>query len=694
MHVETLAADADAVPAAWLREQIDALCARGVQGPLYIFLHRPLDAALADTIGDQSGARRPQPIVIAEAAAVASAAQLELLRQARVRNIYITLHGASADAHDARTGDPGSWKRALTVLTSAARLGQHLQVGAHLSLTIESAGELPGLLKLLRHVNSNELLLWDTGSGGLEGTPLDASTALRVLDYAVTSAPKLRLRIRPVGFERTATAIAPLKDEPCIASSTIVDLLRGGVPLPSARAGMYALHGANLGISDIAPHGRALRQLAFELAARGSPLVDLPACLGGPPPERARATSADQKVEACRACPIDKRCAGVASSLLALPGLREEIQPPPHWLPVIAPAHVLLLCPVVTDELYGATFFSLARALVEAGARVDVVTPWSVHPAIADSFGEHQALGRPQAGSVADAFIANTDLHTYDLVVTPDLHNAHALLAKNRLRPGARLAATDFHMLWGMDDWVRDLCPSERRPEEGGWWPSPQVVLYSAFPGYARLYTRYGIPMEQVAWQPYALDTDSFPATLAAEEAASIISAGYHLRDLDTLIAAAALLPAAVHPIDLFAPDQADEVPTHIRWQGPVPSSTFCPAVGRSRFMIVPLAEDPHKAAGITAMATAIQCGRPIVATSTAAARDYVVDGVNGLLVPGRDARALADAITRLDTDHALLTQLAAGARRMAQRLSTKAWARALLHGSRMHEAEHWMWRS
>jgi hypothetical protein len=268
----------------------------------------------------------------------------------------------------------------------------------------------------------------------------------------------------------------------------------------------------------------------------------------------------------------------------------------------------------------------------------------------------------------------------------------HPLVVSGRLPPGTRLAVTDFHMLGGMDMWARDLCASERRPEEGGWWPSDEIMLYSAFPGYARLYTRYGVPMRQVAWQPFVLDPDSFPVERPATEGTSIISAGHHRRDVATLLSAAARLGAAVHPIDLFSPDEVAQAPAHIRFRGTVMTSDFCPEVGRSRFMVVPLLEDPHNAAGITALVTAIMCARPIVATDTPAARDYITDGVNGLLVPAGDAQALADAVERLDTDPALLAALAAGAAAAARQFTTEGWARALLLGSRTHDAAHWVW--
>jgi glycosyltransferase involved in cell wall biosynthesis len=59
--------------------------------------------------------------------------------------------------------------------------------------------------------------------------------------------------------------------------------------------------------------------------------------------------------------------------------------------------------------------------------------------------------------------------------------------------------------------------------------------------------------------------------------------------------------------------------------------------------------------------------GRPIVATDVGGNADLIHDGETGLLVPVRDASALATALTTLLDDHALATRLAANARQTVQ---------------------------
>ena len=63
----------------------------------------------------------------------------------------------------------------------------------------------------------------------------------------------------------------------------------------------------------------------------------------------------------------------------------------------------------------------------------------------------------------------------------------------------------------------------------------------------------------------------------------------------------------------------------------------------------------------------AAACGRPIVATDVPGCREVVRHGGNGLLVPARDARALADAIMVLAGDPARRAAMGAEGRRLAE---------------------------
>lgn len=53
----------------------------------------------------------------------------------------------------------------------------------------------------------------------------------------------------------------------------------------------------------------------------------------------------------------------------------------------------------------------------------------------------------------------------------------------------------------------------------------------------------------------------------------------------------------------------------------------------------------------------ALACGTPVVATAVGGVPEIVRDGENGLLVPRRDAEALASALTALGSDPELAAQ-------------------------------------
>jgi glycosyltransferase involved in cell wall biosynthesis len=74
---------------------------------------------------------------------------------------------------------------------------------------------------------------------------------------------------------------------------------------------------------------------------------------------------------------------------------------------------------------------------------------------------------------------------------------------------------------------------------------------------------------------------------------------------------------------------------------------------------------------GLTALLEAMAMGKPVVATERAILRDYLDDGVDGLLVPPGDPAALREAIQRVLSDPSLARALGAGARARVERAHT-----------------------
>ncbi len=63
----------------------------------------------------------------------------------------------------------------------------------------------------------------------------------------------------------------------------------------------------------------------------------------------------------------------------------------------------------------------------------------------------------------------------------------------------------------------------------------------------------------------------------------------------------------------------------------------------------------------------AMSCGRPVITTDAPGCKETVTDGYNGLLVPVRDADALAKAMLRFCADDALTADMGANARKTAE---------------------------
>ena len=101
-------------------------------------------------------------------------------------------------------------------------------------------------------------------------------------------------------------------------------------------------------------------------------------------------------------------------------------------------------------------------------------------------------------------------------------------------------------------------------------------------------------------------------------------------------------------------------VAPHVEFAGMLPSSAVAERYARAGTLLMPAVTDwkgEQEGFGMV-IVEAMRHGLPVVATASGGIPDIVRDGVNGLLVPERDAGAIAAAVTRLLDDPRLADRI------------------------------------
>ena len=148
-------------------------------------------------------------------------------------------------------------------------------------------------------------------------------------------------------------------------------------------------------------------------------------------------------------------------------------------------------------------------------------------------------------------------------------------------------------------------------------------------------------------------------------------------KDVGTLLAALGHLPAVTLAIAGDGPERAAlerlagelGLDGRVRFLGSVPRDMVLRLFGAADACVLPSAWENFPHTVIEALAV----GCPVIATAVGGVPEVVVDGENGLLVPARDAQALAAAIALFFSDDGLRRGLAAAAARSVASCSEEA---------------------
>jgi hypothetical protein len=153
----------------------------------------------------------------------------------------------------------------------------------------------------------------------------------------------------------------------------------------------------------------------------------------------------------------------------------------------------------------------------------------------------------------------------------------------------------------------------------------------------------WGVDPARVAFTPFTVTLEDREVDAPPLGGDAVFAGGNSLRDYGPLLDAAPGIPAPV-VLATTQVDDAARLPPNVR-AGPLPHAEYVEQLRRARVVVVPLAENDWRSAGQQTYLNAMALGKPVVVTDTMGVRDYVEDGVTGLVVAPGDARAMGEAV-------------------------------------------------
>jgi len=204
-------------------------------------------------------------------------------------------------------------------------------------------------------------------------------------------------------------------------------------------------------------------------------------------------------------------------------------------------------------------------------------------------------------------------------------------------------------------------------------------------------FLRRGIDPAKVAKVPYGVDVRTFTPEPTNRRAGGIVSVGtigtrkgqIHLVEAFRSLATQTATLTLVGPIDPGWARILDLRRGYVRTTGAVPRARVVAELQRAAVFVLASLEE-----GLAlVIAQAMACGLPVVATEATGVGELVTDGVEGLVVPAGDSRALAAALECLLEDPQRAAEMGAAGRRRVVKLG--GWDRYGLEIAEVFRAVH-----
>lgn len=187
----------------------------------------------------------------------------------------------------------------------------------------------------------------------------------------------------------------------------------------------------------------------------------------------------------------------------------------------------------------------------------------------------------------------------------------------------------------------------------------------------ASTFVTYGVPKEKLRVIPYGVDLRMFRPIEARTHPfrAAFVGTLSILKGIPHLLRAGGHLPMEIQiwlvgplspEIRPFVARATQREPGRWRIFGHVPRSRLAALFSQVDALILPSIDEGF---GLV-LAQAMACGVPVIATENTGARDLFENGVEGMVIPGSDAAAIAAALTWLYEHPARRREMAAAAKR------------------------------
>jgi glycosyltransferase involved in cell wall biosynthesis len=253
--------------------------------------------------------------------------------------------------------------------------------------------------------------------------------------------------------------------------------------------------------------------------------------------------------------------------------------------------------------------------------------------------------------------------NNYDVLLTGSERPALILALMQRiLPPEARVPHVLLECMWNIPDsglgrWKRRLLLR---------WVAEavdRIVVYARHQSdaYARL---LGVSKQKFAF--IHSHSTLYGVNYSPTSGDYIFSGGYTNRDYPTLFAAVRNLPYRIVVCIGSRSGLGAEIPSNVEIQESVPEDTFNRLMAASAFVVIPLRGGVLEPGGRQVFQNAMAMGKAVIVTDLFAT-DYIIDGINGILVAPESPVQLRAWIIRLMSDLSLKQALERAADRSSE---------------------------